>query len=667
MTIGKLDLRNRQLFLFTAIVIFMVYLFSAPKGVVLEDDGLFLMAAWFNGIAHPPGYPLYTLFSHLATWIPAGTVAYRVHLLSAIFSALACGVLFLIINKLTSDKYAAVTASVAYGLSPVYWSQSIVAEVYSLNVLIFLLLFYLSLIYVDQDETKSLKTIILIGLLYGVGLSNHWPLILLSSPLLLIILLKQKRRLFYQTPYIIPFILLGLLPYMWLIKRSRINPEISFYGPLNSLSEIWFFISREGFSSIDQSYSAVLYDKFQYVWFVLTESIHQFGIVGFIFIVAGMVSQKNVFNRRIIIALIVGYLCNTLVLVGLLNFDFDFLHQSIFRVYPLIAYSILSIWLAIGLSLMTTNVIPRFNIKSKTVKLSVIVLILGSTIASSIPQNLRANDDYVELYAKTVLGSLPEQSVLFLDNDFSVGPLGYQNKVENYRKDIELMQPSGLIFKNRLFRGDNKINEEDRIELINLYIRHSDKAIFYDKLPSHAYAVKEYGLYSAVDKSGQQGLYQFILNENILNYFIDTFNQPVPIDAWKKILYRYHEQHFCYLMSGLASYTNLKDKKEMFHEMVDQYCDSYYGKLGLVKRFLLDDEIDINAAQNLIASAIPKVNEAITKEDRATIYNFQGLVNIMLGEWDLATQNLNKSLGIWLHQENDAHRLRQILEAERQN
>ena len=85
MTIGKLDLRNRQLFLFTAIVIFMVYLFSAPKGVVLEDDGLFLMAAWFNGIAHPPGYPLYTLFSHLATWIPAGTVAYRVHLLSAIF------------------------------------------------------------------------------------------------------------------------------------------------------------------------------------------------------------------------------------------------------------------------------------------------------------------------------------------------------------------------------------------------------------------------------------------------------------------------------------------------------------------------------------------------------------------------------------------------------
>lgn len=664
MTIKKSDLRNKQLFLLTVIIIFTIYLFSAPRTVVLEDDGLFLMAAWFNGIAHPPGYPLYTLFSHLATWFPAGSVAYRVHMLSGIFSALACGVLFLIINKLISDRYSAVAASVAYGLTPVYWSQSIIAEVYSLNVLIFLLLFYLSLVYVEQDEAKSKKTFIWIGLLYGVGLANHWPLILLSSPLILIILLKQKQRLFYQTPVIIPFILLGLLPYLWLIIRSRIDPEISFYGPLNSWSEIWFFISREGFSSIDQSYSAVLYDKFQYVWFVLTESIHQFGIVGFLFIVTGMISQTNVFNRRIIIALIVGYLCNTLVLIGLLNFDFDFLHQSIFRVYPLIAYSILSIWLAVGLSFVTTKIIPRFKVKSNVVKLSVIALILGSTIASSIPQNLRANDDYVELYARTVLGSLPENSILFLDNDFSVGPIGYQNKVGNYRNDIELLQSSGLIFKNRLFRGDNKINEEDRIDLINSYIGHSGKEIYYDELPSHNYAVKEYGLYSAVDKSGLQGRYQFIFNENIINYFIYILNQPDPIDAWKNMLYRYHEQNFCYLLSGLAAYTDLKDKKVMFQEMIDQYCVSYYGKLGLVKRLLLDDEIDINAAQNLMVSTIPKLNEAITKEDKATIYNFQGLVNITVREWDFAMQSLDKSLDIWRHPENDAHRLRQLLEAE---
>ena len=131
------------------------------------------------------------------------------------------------------------------------------------------------------------------------------------------------------------------------------------------------------------------------------------------------------------------------------------------------------------------------------------------------------------------------------------------------------------------------------------------------------------------------------------------------------MLYRYHEQDFCYLLSGLAAYTDLKDKKVIFQEMIDQYCNSYYGKLGMVKRFLLDDEINIIAAQNLIVSTIPKLYEAITKEDKATIYNFQGLVNIMMGEWDSAIQSLNKSLDIWEHPENDAYRLRKMLEAER--
>ena len=38
-----------------------LYVATLPRTVVLEDDGLFLMAGVHLGIAHPPGYPLYTL------------------------------------------------------------------------------------------------------------------------------------------------------------------------------------------------------------------------------------------------------------------------------------------------------------------------------------------------------------------------------------------------------------------------------------------------------------------------------------------------------------------------------------------------------------------------------------------------------------------------------
>ena len=50
----------------------------------LEDSGLFISVAHEPGIAHPPGYPLYIMLAHLFTWIPLGSIAERVHALSAI-------------------------------------------------------------------------------------------------------------------------------------------------------------------------------------------------------------------------------------------------------------------------------------------------------------------------------------------------------------------------------------------------------------------------------------------------------------------------------------------------------------------------------------------------------------------------------------------------------
>ena len=49
-----------------------LYAATLPRTVVLEDDGLFLMAGVHLGVAHPPGYPLYTLIVHLFTRLPFG-------------------------------------------------------------------------------------------------------------------------------------------------------------------------------------------------------------------------------------------------------------------------------------------------------------------------------------------------------------------------------------------------------------------------------------------------------------------------------------------------------------------------------------------------------------------------------------------------------------------
>ena len=73
-----------------ALAALVLYAVTAPRTVALEDDGLFVLGAYFLGIGHPPGYPLFMLVGKLFTYLPFGSVAYRVHLVSAFFGGLTC-------------------------------------------------------------------------------------------------------------------------------------------------------------------------------------------------------------------------------------------------------------------------------------------------------------------------------------------------------------------------------------------------------------------------------------------------------------------------------------------------------------------------------------------------------------------------------------------------
>ncbi|NCF11429.1 MAG: DUF2723 domain-containing protein, partial [Gammaproteobacteria bacterium] len=194
-----------------AVGLFLFYAWCSPRTIALEDDGLFVMASYFNGIAHPPGYPVFTLIGHLFSQLPFGSVAWRVHLVSALFGGLTCAVIWCIARSLVPSRPIATASALAYGFSEVFWSQAIIAEVYTLNTFItFLVVFMLlemtrfrpktpSVDAPDVDRTGALA----LGFVYGIGLSNHWPLLVLFSPAYLLLawpvigpLLRRPMALF---------------------------------------------------------------------------------------------------------------------------------------------------------------------------------------------------------------------------------------------------------------------------------------------------------------------------------------------------------------------------------------------------------------------------------------------------------------------------------------
>jgi hypothetical protein len=81
-------------------VIWTVYLLTLSPEVTLEDSGELVTGAYYAGIPHPPGYPVWTIYSWLWTvLVPAGNIAWRVALAEATAGALSCGLIALMVSR----------------------------------------------------------------------------------------------------------------------------------------------------------------------------------------------------------------------------------------------------------------------------------------------------------------------------------------------------------------------------------------------------------------------------------------------------------------------------------------------------------------------------------------------------------------------------------------
>jgi hypothetical protein len=119
---------------------------AAPSLVALYDDSLeFQLVAPTFGIAHPTGYPLYTLLGGLWSRVifPFGNWAWRMNIFSAVIGAATIAVLFLLAGRLASgNPWTGIAAALAFALSPIWWSQTTIAEVYALHGLFVAMILY---------------------------------------------------------------------------------------------------------------------------------------------------------------------------------------------------------------------------------------------------------------------------------------------------------------------------------------------------------------------------------------------------------------------------------------------------------------------------------------------------------------------------------------------
>jgi hypothetical protein len=228
----------------------LLYFLTAGRDIVVGDTPELITAAVTLGVAHPPGYPLFTMLGHLFSLLPIGPLPFRVNLLSVVCDALTVGVVFLTAFRLSRSRIASAIAALTLALNPTFWSWSLVAEVFPLNNLLGAILIYLLVIWHDSPE----RTGFLVGASFVTGLAfaNHHTIVLLLPAVALVC--WQCRAALWARPQVIVFCLIafivGLLPYGYVLWAAARHPSYN-WSDVSSIGDLFGFITRQNYGTHD--------------------------------------------------------------------------------------------------------------------------------------------------------------------------------------------------------------------------------------------------------------------------------------------------------------------------------------------------------------------------------------------------------------------------------
>jgi hypothetical protein len=250
--IKKSTLKQRLLRLFKRIDIllyfvvpvslFAIYLRTLLPGLGYSGDtAKFQFLGKILGIPHPTGYPTYLILNHVfVTLFPFGELAFRANLLSAIFAVLAVVILMNILRLVEIDPFIAAVMSFSFGVTRTFWAQSLVAEVYTLNLLFMCLVVFFLLKWNLQGRDRHL---LIAWAVYMISFGNHAMMSMLLPAIVFLVwrtdrsVLRDFKRLLIAAL----LALIGAMQYLYIVWRAH-DPATAYmeYYPRSIKLLLWY-------------------------------------------------------------------------------------------------------------------------------------------------------------------------------------------------------------------------------------------------------------------------------------------------------------------------------------------------------------------------------------------------------------------------------------------
>ena len=446
------------------------YIITLAPTVSFIDSGELAAVAVKLGVAHPTGYPLFTILGNLFSHIPIGEPIYRLNLMCAVLSSATVFIFFNllvflmrdfslpgkeVVQKQTKGKsksslkspaskspkliklddlsvyLISLTASLLLAFSPTFWQAATSIEVYSLHTLFLVSVIFLFLKACNSLNEKPIneepdtfwqqeKYWLGFAFVLGLSFTNHLSTMFLGIGTLYLYFSVNgfNANAFKRIGYmVIPF-LLGLSVYAYLLLRAD-NPVLA-WGSTHNLENLFNHVRGKQFSVWMFSSFDNAGKQFSHFLEILPV---EFFVFSLIIAVIGMVA---LYNRS-----------KKLFLYTLLIFGFTVLYAINYDIYDidsyfLLAFIIIALWVGFGLYYIIVK-LKQNSVQYAAASLLLVVVTFYLNFADAD----QSENYYVEEYTMNVFNSAPENSIIFsVQWDFWVSASIYYQYVKNIRPDL---------------------------------------------------------------------------------------------------------------------------------------------------------------------------------------------------------------------------------------
>lgn len=428
---------EKYYYLISTVTVFIVYNFTLAPSVIQIDSGELASVQKLLGIAHPTGYPLFTMLGYFFLQLPIfSSDIFQANFLAAIYCSISVGLfskflfeIFLIskVNSLpeTTIKLIIISSSIVLGLSTTFWFQSTSVEVYSLHLVLIISTLFL---FVKAFRNDDAKFWYLFAYFFGISLSNHMTSILIIPAAVYLYFKKNsfnKNSFLFGARLALITAISAMIVYLYLPIRAMQEPILNWGNPIDferfwrhftgAQYQVWIFSSLEA-------------SKKQLSYFIQNLTNEFFSII-YLPIIFGIVSLFKISKTVLFFTLLLTF--STI----LYSINYDIVDIDSYFLLTYISFIVFFFFGIIRILEFSKN--PTINV----ILMTIILIIFPALQLTMNHDKVDQSDNFIfEDYTKASLNSLPANSILFSYQwDYLISPSYYFQFVENYRRDVTIV------------------------------------------------------------------------------------------------------------------------------------------------------------------------------------------------------------------------------------